>query len=590
MKLAAIFSDGMVLQRNVCNKIFGTSDTRERINVSIDGINVSKVVDSGKWCITLPEHEAGGPFDMIVTSSEADNSKSQLNSKIDESGNATSEMNPQDSRVVIKDVLYGEVWFDGGQSNMEFELQNCQGGMDEIEKADHPDIRFFKAIKAPVVDDAFLKEEEELKWHDHKTGDISAVAYFFAVKLQKTLGVPIGLIDCYQGGTSITCWIERGRLEKIPEAAEYLESYDSTVASQTEEEYEKKVAEFEKINEIYNSKVEDLKQKEPGIEQEEIVRRLGEGLWPPPLGTTSLFRPCGLVETMFERITPYNVRGVIYYQGEEDTSWNFNYMKQTGKNIRYKVLMKELIQQYRDMFDDVNLPIAIAQLPMYLSPIDEDLRDWAYLREGQEAAINETENTYLVSLLDCGEYSNIHPLDKKTPGERYALTLLDGCYSSPDFRDGNNISGARDMIFSGADFQEECITISFENTYGRIYAGENGLIDIRKELESSSAGQTESQAVTLQTVDSEKTADTFSEHIYGFEVSSDGERWIVPDAAIRGENILLNINPEKLSSAGITSISDIRFIRYGFFNYGKVNLYNGKGMPLRQINYVRNAK
>ena len=96
---APVFSDHMVLQRDKRIKIFGTGCTGSRVTVTLDGCTAEAAVCDGHWSVTLPAHAAGGAYDMTVT----------------------------DGRTALRftDVLYGEVWLAGGQSNMEFELQNA---------------------------------------------------------------------------------------------------------------------------------------------------------------------------------------------------------------------------------------------------------------------------------------------------------------------------------------------------------------------------------------------------------------------------------------------------------------------------------
>ena len=227
MKLAAVFSDGMVLQRDKEIYIFGESDTSEAIDIEIDDIRVSSVVKPGKWYITLPAHAAGGPYEMVIRA-------------VTEPGN----VNGADKCIIIRDILYGEVWLDNGQSNIEFEIQNSVGGAEELKKADYPEIRYFKAIKAPVIDDDFLREEEKLRWHKCSNGDfseMSGIGYFFAQKLQKNLKIPVGIVDCYWGGTSITCWLEKENLVSETEGKEYFEEYERAIEGKTKEQYQSEV-------------------------------------------------------------------------------------------------------------------------------------------------------------------------------------------------------------------------------------------------------------------------------------------------------------------------------------------------------------
>ena len=94
---------------------------------------------------------------------------------------------------------------------------------------------------------------------------MSAVAYFFAKKTYEQLQVPIGIIDCYQGGTSISCWLSEENLREMPEGKPYIDEYEKVTAGQTEEAYDLALKEYNQRLAIYNQKVEELKKKNPWI-------------------------------------------------------------------------------------------------------------------------------------------------------------------------------------------------------------------------------------------------------------------------------------------------------------------------------------
>ncbi|MBP3234480.1 MAG: hypothetical protein J6M65_08670 [Eubacterium sp.] len=518
MELAAIFSDNMVLQRDVNVRIFGCSDRTEKITIDIDNIHVSRTVDAGDWEIILDSHAVGGPYDMRITAESGDKAEEKI----------------------IRNVLYGEVWMTNGQSNIEFELQNSLGGPKEIEQADYPDIRYFKCIKSPVVDEEFLEKEKHLNWHQVKGGDfreISGISYFFSQKMHQMLKIPIGIVDCYQGGTSITCWLEKERLENIPEAEEYLVDFEKETSGRSESEYERLLEDYNCLVQKHLSLTAEAKAKNPDITPDELEEVAGSYPWPPPLGLRSAFRPGGLVETMFKRVSSYTMRGLIYYQGEEDTLRNLKYYKETGQNLRYEVLLYELIKEYRELTGRNNLPIVVVQLPMYMARHEEDLRDWAYLRDAQESVSEKMNDVILVPIIDTGEYGNVHPVDKKSPALRIASKVLADIY-------GMESEGARDMCLASYERKGESIILSFADTYGEIRTGENELQNIREE--TSEEG-----------------------HLYGFEIVLEGGKSMIPEAVIDGENIVIRSREDAIS------------LSYAHFNYGKVNIYNKRGMPLR---------
>ena len=513
MRLAGIFSDHMILQREKEVRVFGDAEDGHRIRVEIDGLTSDALAKDGRFVVRLPKHPAGGPYIMTVT---------------EETAGTPSE----NSKIVLQDIYFGEVWIDNGQSNIEFEIQNARGGREELETADLPMVRYFKCIKTPVIDDDVIEQEKWQQWKPLTGGqfrDMSGVAYFFAKKLHAALGVPVGIVDCYQGGTSISCWLSEERLSRYPEGRVYQEDFAAAIQGQSEEDYDRLLLEYNAMVEKHLRLSQEAKEKNPDISPEELSAVAGDYPWPPPQGLRSAFRPGGLYHTMLERIAPFAARGILYYQGEEDSP------KASG----YAVLLSELIREFRDLFEDEALPVTILQLPMFIGRNCEDMRDWAYLREAQEQAVLGARDTILVPLIDCGEYDNVHPLDKKTPGERTAQEVLDSVY-------GNHKDGGRSMRVREVQWKRSEVEIHFANTYGSIRIGENELFDLRKEKGGKEAA-----------------------HVYGFEVHQVGrEDWVVPRVVLEQEAVRLQTD------------QPIDGIRYGFFNYGKVNLYNAEGLPL----------
>ena len=106
-KAAAVFSSNMVIQRDKNVKVFGTGSNGESVIVSFCGNTAVTEVTDEKWSVVLPAMKAGGPYEMKISNGE--------------------------DTIVFSNVMIGEVWLAGGQSNMELELQNCLGGKDYLE-------------------------------------------------------------------------------------------------------------------------------------------------------------------------------------------------------------------------------------------------------------------------------------------------------------------------------------------------------------------------------------------------------------------------------------------------------------------------
>ncbi|HSI78700.1 MAG TPA: hypothetical protein VK957_22590, partial [Lunatimonas sp.] len=137
LKLPKVFADHMVLQRELDIPIWGWADSREWVNVEFNGKKYRvRAERDGTWSLKLDAFPAGGPYSLSV--------------------------NTRKESVVFSDVLIGDVWLLGGQSNMEWALKNTNNGEDSIKVADYPKIRLFEVgrnLSLQPIDDV-----TEAKW------------------------------------------------------------------------------------------------------------------------------------------------------------------------------------------------------------------------------------------------------------------------------------------------------------------------------------------------------------------------------------------------------------------------------------------
>ena len=178
--VAAIFSDHMVLQRNKYAAVFGSADDGALVRAQLfdaKGAEIcenSAIAEKGRWLLKLEPQEAQTDCKLLITC--ADNSKT------------------------FSDIAFGEVWLAGGQSNMEFELQNCTEGPAELadDKAGK-NVRFYYTNKIGWKDEHFYEAEKNTTWQTWESparGAWSAVGYFFAKKLAADLDCVVGVIGC----------------------------------------------------------------------------------------------------------------------------------------------------------------------------------------------------------------------------------------------------------------------------------------------------------------------------------------------------------------------------------------------------------
>jgi len=211
MKLASLFSNHMVLQREMKIPVWGWAEPGSRITVELAGHSATATAGAdGKWIALLPALAAGGPHTLTATT-------------------------PGRDPLVVSDVLVGEVWICSGQSNMEFSLSGVINAEDEQKAANHPQIRHFKVPKnaqaAPQMDTDGCWEV----CAPDPARDFSAVAYFHGLELHRRLGVPVGLINSSWGGTVAEAWTSREGLLAEPELQPMAAEFDRLLASDDSE-------------------------------------------------------------------------------------------------------------------------------------------------------------------------------------------------------------------------------------------------------------------------------------------------------------------------------------------------------------------
>ena len=388
LKLAAIFRDHMVVQRNKAIAVFGTGTPHCIISVSLHtSATRTKVTEDGTWCAMLPPLSVGEGYSLIVSDGT--------------------------EQCICKDIAVGEVWLAGGQSNMEMALLDSANGAAVCKAYNGTQIRFYQVPKRAVVDTELAALEAKTTWKiaaSENVGEMSAVAFYFAQKLTEKLDCVIGIVDCYWGGTSVACWMSRRTMENFTVGQAQLAAYKEQVGAKTAEQYAAEMQEYDAAYQHWQTQIDACRTENPDITWNELHERCGECPWPQPTGWQSPFCPNNLHTSMILRIAPYTLRGFLYYQGEEDVS----------RYAGYSDMLNALVKQWRMDWNDWELPFLFVQLPMYIAVDAEEDGIWAMQREQQSIANAMLKNASMIALTDCGEFDNIHPLDKKTPGQRLA--------------------------------------------------------------------------------------------------------------------------------------------------------------------------
>lgn len=497
-KAAAVFSSSMVLQREKNIRVFGQGVDGRIVSVTFDNKIYSAKVKNQKWEIMLPPMSAGDDYVMTLTDGF--------------------------DTFTFDRIAIGEVWLAGGQSNMEYELQNCTGGEDMLCNDENPGVRYYYTNKLAYLDANFYELEEKSGWtefSEENARNWSAVAYIFAKKLAKELKVTVGVIGCNWGGTSAACWMSEGSLAEDSELTVYLQDYQKATRGKTEEEQLKEYREYEAYHKEWDKKCSELYLKNPDISWDEVQEILGICRWPGPVNCANFYRPNGLYHCMLQRIMPYTLRGFIYYQGEEDAK----------RAEIYQKLLTRMIRQWREDWEDHTLPFLLVQLPMHRYKHEPDNKSWCLIREAQMRTYQTLKNTGIAVTLDCGEFHEIHPKDKKPVGERLALQALYQVYQKI------NDKQAFGPIYRDYVYKDGRIELHFD------YA-EDGFV-IRGKAE-------------------------------GFEIAGE-------DLDYKKAEVVINDNKISIYSESITHPI---YARYCWTNYSEVTVFGKNGIPLAPFRTV----
>lgn len=507
VKLPALVSDGMILQRNQVLKIWGYADAGEKVNVKFLNKTYSATADNqGNWNIMLPELKAGGPFVMTIND------------------------------ITLKDILIGDVWVASGQSNMELPMRRLKPLYgDEMKTVNNQNIRFF-TVPQKYNFKASQNDLDGGKWEsaDPQTiQNFSGVAYFFAKNLYERNKIPVGIIHTSLGGSPVQAWMDANSLKSYPEYLQEAEKWknDDLIKSTESGEqalsrawyteldqsdiglnqhwenfdlddsswktmnvpgsWEDQEGSFEgsvwlrkeitlskdeagkaaflnlgrikdaDVTYINGVKVGNVTYEYPprwydipaGILKEgkniiavRITNGSGKGQfiadkpyyleiggqkidltgsWKYKIGakmekmapgqTFIRWKPTGLYNSMINPLINYKVKGFLWYQGESNT----------GKPKEYGDLLTTMINDWRSKWNEKDAPFLIVQLANFMEAKNQPVEsNWAELRDQQRKVSLTVPQTGLAVIIDAGEWNDIHPLDKKTVGDRLALQAL----------------------------------------------------------------------------------------------------------------------------------------------------------------------
>ena len=383
---ARIFRDHAVLQRGKKLPIWGFAPPGQQLTVRFGNQSITTVADpTGAWQIELEPLEASfAPERLILT---------------DASGETLQE---------VEDLLVGEVWVLGGQSNMAWFLKSSDGGEAAATQANYPWLRVFDP-GSQLPDEPARDAASGAKWTvctPQTAGSISAIGFWFAEALYLQFQVPVGLVQTAVSGTYGECWVPREVLEAIPEAQPRLDEYQAAleVLPQETERWE----------------------AEKAIHEDAVAAAVAAGTVPPqpsffvrngPMGPNHFQRPYAQFNGRIAPVAPFAASGVVWYQGEGNT--------QKPRAPYYDDILRGLLTSWRNAWSTPELPFIIVQLPQFVPGLNND---WPMVREKQFEVAQEDPHTGLVTTIDLGDPNDIHPRDKKPVAERVTRLALSLAY------------------------------------------------------------------------------------------------------------------------------------------------------------------
>jgi sialate O-acetylesterase len=408
-----LFSDHMVLQRDMPITVWGTAEEGEEVTVSLSEggrgtITMPAAVKDGKWRVNLPAQKAMTGLVLTVKGKNA---------------------------VEFKNVAVGDVWLCSGQSNMEWKLNQLNRedqGKKTAAAAENKNIRLFTVPNKPTLEpqSTFAVTANEGKWLECKPETVinfSAVGYFFGTEIEATQKVPVGLISSDWGGTVCEAWASKEALDAVTEfkyfhekLAEQVKTFDKAKA---EEKHKADLEKWKEATEKWREAAE--KAKADGKPAPAQPRRPQE---PAAYNQNS---PSALYNGMIAPLLPFKIKGAIWYQGESNS----------GRAAEYYTLFPTMIQDWRKKWG-YDFPFFAVQLAPFNAGNSNGVQ-YAELRDAQFAASKKLKNVGYATLSDVGEETDIHPQKKGPVGQRLALAARAIAYGEKVEWSGPTYKGMR---------------------------------------------------------------------------------------------------------------------------------------------------
>lgn len=408
LHLNSVFSDHMVLQRELPLPIWGTAKSGDKISVTLGTQTLTTTADTqGRWEVTLHGLEANkSPQSLQVESSTGESQ-------------------------TIRDILIGEVWLASGQSNMDWKVSASHSADKALpQSGSYPNIRL---LKIPRKTSYHPLESTRCQWHiaePEHSARFSVVAWHFAHQINQKLDIPVGIIQASWGGSRIEPWINTEGFQKNPSLRE-LHQFRKDRTPGTPE--------YKKAGEAYLDQLTnytELYKKHLSSPELELPT--------PPLAPKTLElgnQTFGLYPAMIHPIVPFSVRGFLWYQGESNIhDGNLYYEKK-----------RSLIQGWRSAFQRPNAPFYFVQIaPFRYNTSPTHLPEF-WVTQQKCLRIPHTE---MVVTNDLGDPKNIHPKNKSEVSRRLAMLALSKTYALGPM--------VRSPLYQNFQIQDNAILVHFQ--------------------------------------------------------------------------------------------------------------------------------
>jgi sialate O-acetylesterase len=428
VKVHALFSDHMVIQRDATVPIWGWANANEIVTIETSwGANAQVIADKkGNWKAYLKTPKAGGPHNITVYSK---------------------------NKIVIKDILSGDVWLCTGQSNMDFAMSKFI--KDSRDPKDQPLVDYIRNevktandnwirhIEVPQTTSLFNKNNNFFgNWvsvNPKDIGKITATGYFFAKEIRKEVDVPIGLLECSWGGTRIQPWLSEEAYLDDKNLKDYFKA--SRVKSK---ETIKKVEAKGYVDLAYQKKIKNWEEK----------GRKGRKPKPSKNPKDDMQLEATLHNGMLSSIIPFAIKGSIWYQGES----NAGYLPE-----EYEYYLTTMIKSWRAEWNQGDFPFYYAQLAACNRSTKKNDLGWSVVNDQLRRTL-KVKNTGMAVLYDIGEPKDVHPHNKMDAGKRLALWALNKDYNI-------KVSAVSGPLYQSKNIVKNKIQIKFKETGAGLMTG-----------------------------------------------------------------------------------------------------------------------